>query len=35
VEKLDLKPNTSLSKFEKTLKGKVVGSASITGMYSR
>ena len=35
VEKLDLSPNTSLSKFEKTLKGKVVGSASITGMYSR
>jgi Raf kinase inhibitor-like YbhB/YbcL family protein len=35
VEKLDLKPNTSLSKFEKTMKGKVLGSASITGMYSR
>lgn len=35
MEKLDLKPNTSLSKFEKTLKGKVLGSASITGMYSR
>jgi Raf kinase inhibitor-like YbhB/YbcL family protein len=35
VEKLDLKPNTSLSQFEKMLKGKVVGSASITGTYSR
>jgi Raf kinase inhibitor-like YbhB/YbcL family protein len=35
VEKLDLKPNTSLSRFEKALKGKVMGSASITGMYSR
>jgi Raf kinase inhibitor-like YbhB/YbcL family protein len=35
VEKLDLKPNTSLSQFEKALKGKVVGSASVTGMYSR
>jgi Raf kinase inhibitor-like YbhB/YbcL family protein len=35
VEKLDLKPNTSLSKFEKTMKGKVLGSASVTGMYSR
>jgi phosphatidylethanolamine-binding protein (PEBP) family uncharacterized protein len=35
VEKLDLTPNTSLSKFEKALTGKVLGSASITGMYSR
>jgi phosphatidylethanolamine-binding protein (PEBP) family uncharacterized protein len=35
VDKLDLKPNTSLFKFEKALKGKVLGSASVTGMVSR
>ena len=35
VENLDLGASTSLAKFEKTLKGKVLGSASITGLYSR
>ena len=35
VEKLDLKPSTPLYKFEKALKGKVLGSASVTGMVSR
>jgi hypothetical protein len=35
VEKLDLKPDTSLPKFEQALKGKVVSSASLTGFYSR
>ena len=35
VEKLDLKPNTPLYKFEKAIKGKVLGSATTTGMYSR
>jgi hypothetical protein len=35
VEKLDLQVNTSLSKFKKALEGKVIGSASITGMYGQ
>ncbi len=35
VEKLNLSPNTSLSKFDQALKGKVLGSASLTGLYSR
>jgi len=35
VDKVDLEVNTSLSKFEKTIKGKGIGSASITGLYSR
>jgi Raf kinase inhibitor-like YbhB/YbcL family protein len=35
VEKLDLGVNASLSKFEKTIKGKVMSSGTITGMYSR
>jgi Raf kinase inhibitor-like YbhB/YbcL family protein len=35
VEKLDLGTNTSLSAFKKAIEGKVIGSASITGMYGR
>ena len=35
MEKLDLGTNTSLSKFERTIKGKIIGSASITGKYGR
>jgi Raf kinase inhibitor-like YbhB/YbcL family protein len=35
VEKLDLGMNTSLSAFRKAIEGKVIGSASITGMYGR
>jgi Raf kinase inhibitor-like YbhB/YbcL family protein len=35
VEKLDLGANTSLSAFNKAIEGKVIGSASITGKYSR
>jgi len=35
VEKLDLSADASLSEFKKALKGKVLGSATITGMYGR
>jgi Raf kinase inhibitor-like YbhB/YbcL family protein len=35
VEKLDLGANTSLSAFKKAIEGKVIGSASITGMFGR
>jgi len=35
IEKLDLGGNTSLSAFKKTIEGKVIGSASITGKYGR
>ncbi len=35
VKKLDLGANTSLSAFKKAIEGKVIGSASITGMYGR
>jgi Raf kinase inhibitor-like YbhB/YbcL family protein len=35
VEKLDLGTDTSLSAFKKSLEGKVIGSASITGKYGR
>jgi Raf kinase inhibitor-like YbhB/YbcL family protein len=35
VEKLDLGANTSLSTFKKTLEGKVLGSATLTGKYGR
>src|SRR4030043_1196795 len=35
VEKLDLGANVSLSAFKKAIKGKVIGSASITGKYGR
>jgi Raf kinase inhibitor-like YbhB/YbcL family protein len=35
VEKLDLKPGTSLSSFKKAIEGKMIGSASITGKYGR
>jgi Raf kinase inhibitor-like YbhB/YbcL family protein len=35
VEKLDLGTNTSLWAFKKAIKGKVIGSASITGKYGR
>jgi Raf kinase inhibitor-like YbhB/YbcL family protein len=35
VEKLDLGANTSLSTFKKTLEGKTLGSATITGKYGR
>ena len=35
VEKLDLGAGTSLSAFKKALEGKVIQSASITGMYER
>ncbi|OGP75387.1 MAG: phosphatidylethanolamine-binding protein [Deltaproteobacteria bacterium RBG_16_50_11] len=35
VEKLDLGVNTSLSAFKRAIEGKVIGSASITGMYGR
>ncbi len=35
VERLDLGTSASLSKFERTLKGKVLGSASMAGLYSR
>jgi len=35
VEKLDLKPSTSLSAFKKAIEGKIIGSASITGKYGR
>jgi hypothetical protein len=35
VEKLDLGVNASLSEFKKALEGKVIGSASVTGMYGR
>jgi Raf kinase inhibitor-like YbhB/YbcL family protein len=35
VEKLDLGANTSLSAFKKAIEGKVLGSASVTGMFGR
>lgn len=35
VEKLDLKPSTSLSAFKKAIEGKVIAPASITGKYGR
>jgi Raf kinase inhibitor-like YbhB/YbcL family protein len=35
VEKLDLGVNTSLSAFKKAIEGKVIESATITGMYGR
>jgi len=35
VEKLDLTANTSLVAFEKTLEGKVIDSAKITGIFER
>jgi Raf kinase inhibitor-like YbhB/YbcL family protein len=35
VEKLDLRPSTSLSAFKKAIEGKMIGSASITGKYGR
>jgi Raf kinase inhibitor-like YbhB/YbcL family protein len=35
VEKLDLGGNVSLSAFKKTIEGKVVAAASITGKYGR
>ena len=35
VEKLDLKPESSLAAFKKAIEGKIIGSASITGKYGR
>jgi Raf kinase inhibitor-like YbhB/YbcL family protein len=35
VEKLELGVNTSLSAFRKAIEGKVIESASVTGMYGR
>jgi phosphatidylethanolamine-binding protein (PEBP) family uncharacterized protein len=35
VEKLELGVNTSLSAFKKVIEGKVIESASMTGMYGR
>jgi Raf kinase inhibitor-like YbhB/YbcL family protein len=35
VEKLELGMNTSLSAFKKAIEGKVIESASVTGMYGR
>jgi Raf kinase inhibitor-like YbhB/YbcL family protein len=35
VEKLDLGANTSLPTFKKSLEGKILGSATITGKYGR
>jgi Raf kinase inhibitor-like YbhB/YbcL family protein len=35
VEKLNLGVNTSLSSFKKTLEGKILGSATLTGKYGR
>lgn len=35
VGKLDLRASTSLSAFKKAIEGKIIGSASITGKYSR
>ncbi|MBA4313173.1 MAG: YbhB/YbcL family Raf kinase inhibitor-like protein [Chlorobiaceae bacterium] len=35
VEKLDLTANSSLVAFEKTIEGKVIASARITGIYER
>jgi len=35
VEKLELGVNTSLSAFKRAIEGKVIESASITGMYGR
>jgi Raf kinase inhibitor-like YbhB/YbcL family protein len=35
LEKLDLKVGTSLSRFEKAIKGNVIGKASMTGTFGR
>jgi Raf kinase inhibitor-like YbhB/YbcL family protein len=35
VDKLDLPDSTSLSEFKKALEGKVIATATITGMYSQ
>jgi Raf kinase inhibitor-like YbhB/YbcL family protein len=35
VEKMDLGVNTSLAAFKKAIEGKVIESASVTGMYGR
>jgi Raf kinase inhibitor-like YbhB/YbcL family protein len=35
IEKIELGVNTSLSTFKKAIEGKVIESASITGMYGR
>jgi phosphatidylethanolamine-binding protein (PEBP) family uncharacterized protein len=35
VEKMDLGVTTSLSAFKKAIEGKVIESASVTGMYGR
>jgi Raf kinase inhibitor-like YbhB/YbcL family protein len=35
VPKLDLKPSTDLSGFQKALEGKVLGTVKITGFYGR
>ncbi len=35
VEKLDLRPSTSLATFKKAIAGKVIKEASITGKYER
>jgi hypothetical protein len=35
IEKLELGVNTSLSLFKKAIEGKVIASASITGMFGR
>jgi hypothetical protein len=35
VEKLELGVNTALSAFKKAIEGKVIESASMTGMYGR
>ncbi|HSB04859.1 MAG TPA: YbhB/YbcL family Raf kinase inhibitor-like protein [Thermodesulfobacteriota bacterium] len=35
VEKLDLGANVSLSAFKKAIEGKIIGTASMTGMYGR
>jgi phosphatidylethanolamine-binding protein (PEBP) family uncharacterized protein len=35
VEKMDLGENTSLAAFKKAIEGKVIESASVTGMYGR
>jgi Raf kinase inhibitor-like YbhB/YbcL family protein len=35
VEKLELGPDTSLSSFKKTIEGKVIGSAAITGKFGQ
>jgi phosphatidylethanolamine-binding protein (PEBP) family uncharacterized protein len=35
VDKMDLGANASLAAFKKAIEGKVIASASITGMYGR